>query len=61
MTEETTTIWYYVNNDFSISDMPVDNELVAAATASLQAQEHLLSLMRTKLKDNPAAKTGTYM
>ena len=41
--------------------MPVDNELVAAATASLQAQEHLSSLMRTKLKDNPAAKTGTYM
>ena len=42
----------------SIPDWPIDEELVATATAVLQAQERLSFLMRTKLQENLSAKTG---
>lgn len=42
----------------SIPAWPIDEELVATATAVLQAQERLSFLMRTKLQENPSAKTG---
>ena len=44
----------------SIPDWPIDEELVATATAVLQAQERLSFLMRTKLQENPSTKTGNF-
>ena len=38
---------------------PVDGELVAAATESVQAHERLNRMMRTKLKEQPHSKQGT--
>ena len=39
--------------------LPVDGELVAAATESVQAHERLNRTMRTKLKEQPHSKQGT--
>lgn len=44
----------------SIPDWPIDEELVGTVTAVLQAQERLSFLMRTKLQENPSAKTGNH-
>lgn len=41
-----------------VSELPLDNELMEAVTASLQAQEKLSSLMRNKLDTNPSAASG---
>ena len=39
-------------------DWPVDGELVAAATASVQAQERLSSLLRSRAENKPAVQKG---
>ena len=38
---------------------PVDGEVVAAATESVQAHERLYRMMKTKLKEQPHSEQGT--